>query len=171
MAELAPKEIRGRLVAFQQLMIDIGLFVSSWIDYGTGEINSTWSWRTPYGIQIIPGLILAMCPLLLPRSPRWLLEKGRKDEALAVLARVHGNGDGMQELPYVLCNRNHQTNTFYSVNHPYVQQEYQEIQDNVELENQLAVKSYISMLKDPANRRVLWVGCSIAIFQQLTGAK
>ncbi|GAB5587953.1 hypothetical protein Unana1_02853 [Umbelopsis nana] len=149
MAELAPKEIRGRLVAFQQLMIDIGLFVSSWIDYGTGEINSTWSWRTPYGIQIIPGLILAMCPLLLPRSPRWLLEKGRKDEALAVLARVHGNGD---------------------VNHPYVQQEYQEIQDNVELENQLAVKSYISMLKDPANRRVLWVGCSIAIFQQLTGA-
>jgi MFS family permease len=99
MAELAPKEIRGRLVAFQQLMIDIGLFVSSWIDYGTGEINSNWSWRAPYGIQIIPGLILALCPLLLPRSPRWLLEKGRKAEALAVLARVHGNGDG--KLQYI----------------------------------------------------------------------
>jgi hypothetical protein len=95
MAELAPKEIRGRLVAFQQLMIDIGLFVSSWIDYGTGEIAGEWSWRAPYGIQIIPGLILAMCPLLLPRSPRWLIEKGRKAEALAVLARVHGRGDGV----------------------------------------------------------------------------
>ncbi|CAO3667351.1 unnamed protein product [Umbelopsis ramanniana] len=149
MAELAPKEIRGRLVAFQQLMIDIGLFVSSWIDYGTGEIVGEWSWRAPYGIQIIPGLILALCPLLLPRSPRWLIEKGRKAEALAVLARVHGRGDE---------------------NHPYVQQEFNEIQDNVELENQLAVKSYISMLRDPKNRRVLWVGTSIAIFQQLTGA-
>jgi hypothetical protein len=56
-------------------------------------------------------------------------------------------------------------------NHPYVQQEFNEIQDNVELENQLAVKSYVSMLRDPKNRRVLWVGTSIAIFQQLTGAK
>jgi MFS family permease len=148
-AELAPKEIRGRLVGFQQLMIDIGLLTSAWLDYGTAYIDSDWSWRIPYLIQIIPAIVLALCPFLLPRSPRWLIEKGRKEEALEVLAKVHGKGDK---------------------NHPYVRQEFNEINDNVELENNIAVKSYFEMVKDPQNRRVLWIGCSVAIFQQLTGA-
>ncbi|KAI8881748.1 glucose transporter [Backusella circina FSU 941] len=148
-AELAPKEIRGRLVGFQQLMIDAGMLISAWLDYGTAYIDSDWSWRIPYLVQIIPAIALATCPLLLPRSPRWLIEKGRKEEALEVLAKVHGKGDK---------------------NHPYVIQEFNEINDNVELENNIAVKSYFSMVKDPQNRRVLWIGCSVAIFQQLTGA-
>ncbi|OAD71487.1 hypothetical protein PHYBLDRAFT_155737 [Phycomyces blakesleeanus NRRL 1555(-)] len=148
-AELAPKEIRGRLVGFQQLMVDIGLLVSGWLDFGTIYIHSDWSWRIPYMVQILPAILLAFCPFLLPRSPRWLVEKGRYDEAMLVLAQVHGNGDQ---------------------NHPYVQQEFKEIKDSVVLENNLSVGSYIDLLKDSRNHRVLWVGCSIAIFQQLTGA-
>ncbi|KAI9470990.1 MAG: sugar transporter, partial [Benjaminiella poitrasii] len=148
-AELAPKEIRGRLIGFQQLMIDIGMLISAWLDYGTIYIQNDWSWRIPYLVQILPAILLAACPFILPRSPRWLIEKGRTEEALDVLAYVHGKGDR---------------------NHPYVNQEFNEINDNVQLENNVAVDSYISMVKDPRNRRVLWVGCSVAIFQQLTGA-
>ncbi|KAI8062101.1 general substrate transporter [Gongronella butleri] len=148
-AELAPKEIRGRLVGFQQLMIDIGLLVSGWMGYGTVAIPSEWSWRIPYLVQIIPAIILATAPIFLPPSPRWLMEKGRKDDALRVLARIHGKGNE---------------------SHPYVVQEYNEINDNVELEHQVAVGGYWEMLKDRQNWRILWVGCSIAIFQQLTGA-
>lgn len=148
-AELAPKEIRGRLIGFQQLMIDIGMLISAWLDYGTIYIQNDWSWRIPYLVQILPAIILALCPFILPRSPRWLLEKGRTEEALDVLAYVHGKGDR---------------------NHPYVQQEFNEINDNIRLENNVAVDSYWSMVKDPRNRRVLWVGCSVAVFQQLTGA-
>ncbi|KAI8367944.1 glucose transporter [Choanephora cucurbitarum] len=148
-AELAPKEIRGRLIGFQQLMIDTGLLVSAWLDFGTIYINSDWSWRIPYLVQVAPAVLLAFCPFILPRSPRWLIEKGRTEEALDVLAYVHGKGDRQ---------------------HPYVIQEFNEINDNVQLENNIAVGSYWEMIKDPKNRRVLWVGCSVAIFQQLTGA-
>lgn len=148
-AELAPKEIRGRLIGFQQLMIDSGMLISAWLDYGTNYIDSDWSWRIPYLVQIAPAILLALCPFLLPRSPRWLVEKGRTEEALDVLAYVHGKGDRQ---------------------HPYVIQEFNEISDNVHLENNVAVASYMSMIKDPNNHRVLWIGCSIAIFQQLTGA-
>lgn len=148
-AELAPKEIRGRLIGFQQLLIDTGLLVSAWLDYGTISVQSDWSWRIPYLVQVLPAVLLALCPFLLPRSPRFLIEKGRHEEAIKVLAYVHGKGDP---------------------NHPYVLQEFNEIKDNVQLENAVAVDSYISMIKDSKNHRVLWVGCSVAIFQQLTGA-
>lgn len=148
-AELAPKEIRGRLVGFQQFMIDTGMLVSGWLGFGTNYILSDWSWRIPYLVQIGPAIVLALAPFILPRSPRWLVEKGRIDEAHRVLARIHGKGD---------------------LNHPYVLHELQEIKDNVELENNVAVNNYWQMLKDRRNSRVLWVGCSIAVFQQLTGA-
>ncbi|CDH53614.1 sugar transporter [Lichtheimia corymbifera JMRC:FSU:9682] len=148
-AELAPKEIRGRLVGFQQFMIDTGMLVSGWLGFGTNYLLSDWSWRTPYLVQIAPAIVLALAPFILPRSPRWLVEKGRIDEAHRVLARIHGKGD---------------------LNHPYVLHELQEIKDNVELENNVAVDNYWQMLKDRKNSRVLWVGCSIAVFQQLTGA-
>ncbi|KAL1928314.1 hypothetical protein VTP01DRAFT_3230 [Rhizomucor pusillus] len=148
-AELAPKEIRGRLVGFQQLMIDIGMLISGWLDYGTNNITNDWSWRIPYLVQIIPAIVLATAPFFLPRSPRWLVEKGRYEEAHRVLARIHGKGN---------------------MQHAYVLQELQEIKDNVELENNIAVTNYWTMLADRKNSRILWIGCSIAVFQQLTGA-
>ncbi|KAI9314185.1 sugar transporter [Dichotomocladium elegans] len=148
-AELAPKEIRGRLVGFQQLMINTGLLVSGWLGFGTNYITNDWSWRIPYLVQVFPAIVLALAPFVLPRSPRWLVEKGRVDEAHRVLAKIHGKND---------------------LNHPYVLMELQEIKDNVELENNISVNNYWDMLKDRANSRVLWVGCSIAVFQQLTGA-
>ncbi|KAI7851560.1 general substrate transporter [Circinella umbellata] len=148
-AELAPKEIRGRLVGFQQLMINTGLLLSGWIGFGTNYITTDWSWRIPYLIQVAPAIILCFAPFVLPRSPRWLVEQGRIEEAHSVLAKIHGKND---------------------FDHPYVLMELQEIKDNVELENNIAVSNYWEMLKDKANSRVLWVGCSIALFQQLTGA-
>ncbi|KAJ8651694.1 hypothetical protein O0I10_012743 [Lichtheimia ornata] len=148
-AELAPKEIRGRLVGFQQLMINTGLLCSGWLGFGTNYITNDWSWRIPYLVQVIPAIVLCLAPFVLPRSPRWLVEKGRIDEAHRVLAKIHGRGD---------------------MDHPYVKMELQEIKDNVELENNISVNNYWDMLKDRKNSRVLWVGCSIAVFQQLTGA-
>ncbi|KAI8975494.1 hypothetical protein BDF20DRAFT_995096 [Mycotypha africana] len=148
-AELAPKEICGRLTGFQQLMIDAGMLISAWLDYGTMYVQSDWSWRIPYLVQTIPAILLAACPFILPRSPRWLIEKGRTEDTLDVLAKVHGN-----------ANRNHLC----------VLQEFNEINDNIQLENNVAVDSYVRMVKDPRNRHVLSVGCSVAIFQQLTGA-
>ncbi|KAF5346828.1 hypothetical protein D9756_010563 [Leucocoprinus leucothites] len=94
-AEIAHPSIRGRLTTLQQFMLGIGAFCASWITYGTsaGLKGTPAEWRVPLGIQIIPAIPLICFMLLLPESPRWLMEKGREDEARATLARLHARGD------------------------------------------------------------------------------
>ncbi|KAJ5913192.1 hypothetical protein N7504_002075 [Penicillium tannophilum] len=96
-AELAPPEIRGSLVAIQQLSITFGIMVSFWLGYGTnfiggtGEGQSDAAYLIPICIQILPALILAAGMLLfMPQSPRHLMNKGREDECLTTLARLRG---------------------------------------------------------------------------------
>ena len=75
-AELAPPEVRGSLVALQQLAITFGIMVSFWIDYGTnyiggtGETQSEAAWRVPIALQLVPALILGIGILFMPFSPR-----------------------------------------------------------------------------------------------------
>lgn len=95
-AELAPPEVRGSLVALQQLAITFGIMVSFWIDYGmnyiggTGDSQSEAAWRIPLGLQIVPALILGVGILFMPFSPRWLVNQGRDEEAIQVLSRARG---------------------------------------------------------------------------------
>ncbi|KAI9057302.1 general substrate transporter [Trametes sanguinea] len=93
-AELAPPEVRGSLVALQQLAITFGIMVSFWIDYGTNYIGGTGStqseasWRVALALQLVPAVILGIGILWMPFSPRWLVNNQRDDEALQVLSRA-----------------------------------------------------------------------------------
>lgn len=87
-SEISPAETRGTLLVFEQLSIVIGVIVAFWITYGTRYIDSAWSWRLPFLIQILPGLILGVGAVFLPFSPRWLANKGSDDQALETLARL-----------------------------------------------------------------------------------
>lgn len=69
-SEISPPEIRGALLV------------------GTQYIPSEWSWRLPFLIQILPGLVLGVGIVFLPFSPRWLASKGRDQEALESLAKL-----------------------------------------------------------------------------------
>lgn len=95
-SELAPPEVRGLLVALQQLTTTVGIMVAYWIGYGTnyiggtGEAQSDWAWRTPLIIQGIPAIVLAIGIWFMPFSPRLLMSKGREKEALATLAKLRG---------------------------------------------------------------------------------
>lgn len=54
-AELAPPEVRGFLVALQQLTTTIGIFLAYWICYGTSHIdggNSQWAWRSSLRLKL-----------------------------------------------------------------------------------------------------------------------
>lgn len=68
--------------------------VSFWIDYGTnfiggtGDTQSEASWRIPLALQLVPALILGFGILFMPFSPRWLVNQGRDDEAIAVISKV-----------------------------------------------------------------------------------
>ncbi|KAK1830142.1 putative hexose transport-related protein [Podospora conica] len=96
-SEVAPPEVRGALVATQQLAICFGIMISFWIDYGTNFIGGTTletqsdaAWLVPTCLQLFPAVILFIGMIFMPFSPRWLVHHGREDEARAVLSSLRG---------------------------------------------------------------------------------
>ncbi|MGI8459742.1 MAG: sugar porter family MFS transporter [Propionibacteriaceae bacterium] len=84
-AEAAPKQLRGRLVAVNQLLITIGIVLA----YVTNAVFAhPGGWRWSFALGIIPAVALAIGMVFMPETPRWLVEKGRVDEARSVLRRL-----------------------------------------------------------------------------------
>lgn len=146
-SEIAPKEIRGRIVSLQQWAITWGILIQYFIQYGCSFINSNAAFRIPWGIQIVPGAILLAGVSFFPYSPRWLADKGRNEEALEVLANLRA--DGNKSDPAVLA-------------------EYKEIQDAITFDRTLAARSYMELFRQPALRRV-FLGMTLQSWSQLTG--
>jgi len=86
-AEVAPQRIRGGLVSFNQLMMVVGILVAYIVDFLFKAVADNWRWML--GLGALPGVALVVGMVLMPHSPRWLMERGRDDEARAVLERVH----------------------------------------------------------------------------------
>lgn len=94
-AELSPAGIRGKMVTFYQMAIVIGFFVVFLVTYfiGSGQeeaYNVNRGWRLMFWSELAPCLLFFLLLFLVPKSPRWLMLKGRAEEAMAVLTRVHG---------------------------------------------------------------------------------
>jgi MFS family permease len=94
-AEVAPRQIRGGLVSFNQMMVVLGILIAYIVDFVFKGVADNWRWML--GLGAIPGVALAVGMVLMPHSPRWLMERGRDDEARAVLKRVHGRTEGIEE--------------------------------------------------------------------------
>lgn len=146
-AEIAPKNIRGRIVSLQQWAITWGILIQYFVQYGCSFINSEAAFRIPWGFQIVPGIILLAGMTLFPFSPRWLADHGRWEEALQVLANLRADG-----------NRND----------PEVQAEYKEIEDAVNFDQTQAARSYAELFRPPYVKRV-FLGMSLQSWSQLTG--
>jgi sugar porter (SP) family MFS transporter len=97
LAELSPKKIRGGLVSFNQLMIVSGILAAYIVNFGLKGIGQD-NWRWMLGLGAVPGVALAVGMMLMPYSPRWLAERGREEEARAVLERTHRSEDVDEEL-------------------------------------------------------------------------
>jgi len=76
-----------------QLILMPQILIMYYVSYGTSFIQSNASFRVPWGLQMIPAVVLLICVPFMPRSPRWLASKDRWDEALNVLASLRANGD------------------------------------------------------------------------------
>jgi sugar porter (SP) family MFS transporter len=100
LAELAPYEIRGSLAGRNELAIVIGqlaaFVVNAVIGILFGHIDGVW--RIMFSICALPAIALFFGMLRMPESPRWLVEKGRHEEALVVLRSVRSEDRAAAEL-------------------------------------------------------------------------
>ncbi|ROV93211.1 hypothetical protein VMCG_08692 [Cytospora schulzeri] len=100
------------------------------------------------GLQILPALGLAICAMLLPESPRWLVDHDQSEKALQTLAKLHANGN---------------------VEDPYVQAEFEIITAQILDEHENAAKSFKELFKDRANSRRIITACVCQASAQMTG--
>jgi len=94
-AEIAPSSIRGRLVSFNQLAIVGGIALVYFVNYSIAAqgddawIKST-GWRLMLLSEAIPAVVFMLLLLMVPDTPRWLVMRGRHDEAHGILVRLVG---------------------------------------------------------------------------------
>jgi sugar porter (SP) family MFS transporter len=154
-SEIAPKEIRGRVVSLQQWAITWGILIQYFIQYGSSFVDGgptnvnqgSAAFRIPWAVQIVPALFLFFGMFFFPYSPRWLASQDRWEECITVLANLHGGGD---------------------INHPKVLAEYQEIEDALTFEKIWAKNDYRYLAEPRVLKRVI-LGMSVQMWSQLSG--
>lgn len=137
-AELAPAKYRGTLVSLNQLAVVIGILVAFFSNYllvSTGENN----WRWMLLVMAAPAVLLFFSLFLVPESPRWLVARGKADEALQVLLKTSGKEFALAEL--------------------------KDIEETLKVQEE----STFSELLKPKVKPLLHIGIILAVFQQITG--
>ena len=154
-AEIAPAQTRGKLVAINQLTIVIGILLAQYINWflvrnlpqGASDefIRNSWfgqqGWRWMFGLTAAPSLLFFIGMFLVPESPRWLAKNGKAERALGVLARIGGDG--------------------------YARAALADIESTLASEQIQRVR--FADLLEPRMRKVLVLGVVLAVFQQWCG--
>lgn len=147
LAEIAKRDKRGSIIVIQQLAIDVGFTIYFFVGYGCSFIPGPASFRTTWGIQFIPVVILLAGLPFLPESPRWLAAKDCVEEAIRVLACIQA--DGNTEDVMVLA-------------------EWEEITTTIHEERRVG-HGWHKYIKNGMWKRTM-VGFMVQALQQLTGA-
>jgi len=151
-AEVAPARYRGRLATVQQIAIIGGLFCAFLSNYLLAKMagastQSLWlghaAWRWMFWMQAIPSTIFLSLLLFIPESPRYLMVKGRKQDALKVLTRLYGDAEATAKLS--------------------------EIDASLSQDHHRPRLSDLVGKTTGKLRPIVWVGIGLATFQQLVG--
>src|ERR1700742_2767746 len=145
LAELAPYEIRGSITGRNELAIVLGQFLAFVVNAILGNTlgdHVEGVWRIMFGICALPAVALFVGMLRMPESPRWLVEKGRRDQALAVLKTVRSEDRALAEL--------------------------EQVEHIAEEENTQSV-GWRAVLTNRWLVRIILIGIGVAMTQQLTG--
>jgi MFS transporter, SP family, xylose:H+ symportor len=154
-AEVAPAQMRGKLVAINQLTVVIGILFAQYINWflvrnlptgATDEfIRNSWfgqqGWRWMFGLTAAPALLFFLGMLLVPESPRWLAKNGKNSLARGILEKIGGKS--------------------------YADAATAEIQSTLVSEEVQQVR--FSDLLEPKMRKVIVLGVVLAVFQQWCG--
>ncbi|GAB7359111.1 hypothetical protein MBLNU230_g5180t1 [Neophaeotheca triangularis] len=149
--ELAHPAYRGIMAGAYNTLWWMGNILAGWTTYGT-SVNlrdSSWAWRLPTLVQcILPGIVMAIV-MFFPESPRWLIMKDRREEAIQVLAKYHGEGNP---------------------EHPLVRLQIHEIcEDMAVTRNNNPWWDFKELVYTPAARYRLYMVIAMAFFGQWSG--
>lgn len=154
-AESAPPADRGRMVSFNQLNIVIGISIAFFTNYLIIKLGQSqaewatflgfekWNWRWMLGLEAIPAVLYFACLYLVPESPRWLIMKGRKKEALSVMSNIRSSEQASAELALITAS--------------------------IEADDKIGGKQQLADLFKKPMQLVLVIGLTVAILQQITG--
>jgi MFS family permease len=145
--EIAPGHARGLFASIGYICLNAGVALSAWVGYGFFfAVPSEISWRGPYIVQAVLGMVLFIGAIFLPETPRWLIKNGFQMEGLGTLADLHGTGD---------------------MSDPAIQASYAEIAATLEHENGLDYASWSQVFKQYPRRVIIGITCQL--FAQFNG--
>ena len=154
-SEVVPASIRGRMTTAQQIMIITGLTLAFLVNYylaaaAGSSTEAFWggieAWRWMYLMQAVPVAVFLVTLFFIPESPRYLVSKGRLEEASGVLTRLLGPAEASSKLAEIQAS--------FSVDH------------RPRLSDVLTPKGGRGFL---GIRAIVWAGLLLAVFQQLVG--
>lgn len=94
-AECTKPYQRGPIMAFETSLVPAGVMISYWVDFGLSYTEpSQVAWRFPVAMQLVFAIFVMSLIFWLPESPRWLVLKGRRDEASKVLCALYDTSNG-----------------------------------------------------------------------------
>jgi sugar porter (SP) family MFS transporter len=109
LAEVAPSRKRGQMGVMYQLAIVVGSTMAPLASILCIKLFPVEPWRWMFGSQMVVILVFVAFLFVLPRSPRWLAQKGRFDEAYGVLAKVDGPDYAKSELEEIKASLNQES--------------------------------------------------------------
>lgn len=155
-SEVAPAAWRGRLATLQQLAIVLGLFAAFVSNYliaqaaGSAQANF-WldipAWRWMFWVELVPSVLFLLGIFLIPESPRYLVAKGKLEQALTVFNRI---SPGQQ------------------------QQQVRDIEQSLKGEHKPSLRDLFGASSSCAKglfglKTVVWIGIGLSVFQQFVG--
>lgn len=127
----------------------LGLVICSWVNFGCSYIQSSWQWRLPYILQVPFAAYILIAVQFVPESPRFLISKGRDEEAMKFLADYHGNGDYQDEL---------------------VLYEFSQMKDAITQERAAKAEQWREIIKKPSNRHRLGLAALMIFCTNMSGS-
>ncbi|KAI5795285.1 general substrate transporter [Geopyxis carbonaria] len=145
--ELAPHDIRGKILSFWQMFYSVGSFIAYWVNFACTkhlEVLGDWDWRMVVIFQLLMPVIILVSIFFCPETPRWYVQKGKIEEARASLRTVRET-------------------------EAEVESELTEIREALEYEKEAVSGSWAPLWKDKSVRYRFILALIINAGQQLTG--
>lgn len=136
------------------MVLQVSQIIGFWVNYGVNEHipeTSDSQWRIPFGLQLVPGTLLATLMLLQLESPRWLIKDGQLATAITNLSSTRNLAE----------------------EDAYIQWEVDTVQEQLRREAEMGTSQpFLVKLKEvflPRNRNRLFIGMALMMFQNLSG--